>query len=339
MLLPLMILTGLTMSPAIDAAWPWLVDLFGGRQTARSIHFIVAWLIVAFVLVHLVMVVLAGPINEVRSMITGRYRLPREKRLMARLLTRRRLLLDRRGRGAGARCSAAATGSGASPSFRDMVLGTGEWLSYRVHRLIGSDGAGARVRPLRDVAGVPHQRQHPAALGASTWRTPPTGFADWRLGVDGLVERPQAFSLAELRAMPARTQITRHDCVEGWSAIGKWTGVPLGARCSKQVRLQPQRALRRLPLRRRFRGTAYYESIDLDRRLPPADDPRLRHERRGAADRARRAAAAAGRAPARLQAREVRDARSRRSAAFANIGGGKRRLLGGRRRLRLVRGI
>jgi DMSO/TMAO reductase YedYZ molybdopterin-dependent catalytic subunit len=52
-------------------------------------------------------------------------------------------------------------------------------------------------------------------------------FDDWRLQVYGLVERPQQLSLAELRAMPSRTQITRHDCVEGWSCIGKWTGVPL----------------------------------------------------------------------------------------------------------------
>ena len=53
------------------------------------------------------------------------------------------------------------------------------------------------------------------------------GFASWRLEVDGLVETPLALSLAELRAMPARTQITRHDCVEGWSCIGQWTGVRL----------------------------------------------------------------------------------------------------------------
>jgi DMSO/TMAO reductase YedYZ molybdopterin-dependent catalytic subunit len=55
------------------------------------------------------------------------------------------------------------------------------------------------------------------------------GFADWKLRVDGLVETPVELSLAELRAMPSRTQITRHDCVEGWSSIGKWTGVPLKA--------------------------------------------------------------------------------------------------------------
>jgi thiosulfate reductase cytochrome b subunit len=72
-LLPLMVLTGLTMSPGMDAILPWLVDLFGGRQSARMIHFIAASLIVLFVFVHVAMVVLAGPLNELRSMITGRF--------------------------------------------------------------------------------------------------------------------------------------------------------------------------------------------------------------------------------------------------------------------------
>lgn len=75
-LIPLMILTGLAMSPTMDAAWPWLLDIFGGRQSARSIHFICAMLLVLFILVHLLMVLLAGPLNELRSMITGRFRLP-----------------------------------------------------------------------------------------------------------------------------------------------------------------------------------------------------------------------------------------------------------------------
>jgi len=79
-LIPLQILTGLTMSPAMDAAWPWLLDIFGGRQSARSIHFILAMLLVLFFLVHILMVVLVGPINEIWSMITGNYRLPRERR-------------------------------------------------------------------------------------------------------------------------------------------------------------------------------------------------------------------------------------------------------------------
>jgi Ni/Fe-hydrogenase b-type cytochrome subunit len=78
-LLPLLILTGLAMSPQMDAAWPWLLDLTGGRQSARSIHFIAAFLILAFIVVHLVMVLLAGPVNEIRSMITGRYRVPSDR--------------------------------------------------------------------------------------------------------------------------------------------------------------------------------------------------------------------------------------------------------------------
>jgi thiosulfate reductase cytochrome b subunit len=79
-LIPLQILTGLTMSPGMDAAWPWLVDVFGGRPSARSIHFIVAMLLVLFFLVHILMVALVGPVNEIWSMITGRYRLPAERR-------------------------------------------------------------------------------------------------------------------------------------------------------------------------------------------------------------------------------------------------------------------
>jgi DMSO/TMAO reductase YedYZ molybdopterin-dependent catalytic subunit len=59
------------------------------------------------------------------------------------------------------------------------------------------------------------------------------GFADWKLAVGGLVEQPLELSLDELRAMPSRTQITRHDCVEGWSCIGKWKGVPLAALLEK----------------------------------------------------------------------------------------------------------
>jgi DMSO/TMAO reductase YedYZ molybdopterin-dependent catalytic subunit len=89
-----------------------------------------------------------------------------------------------------------------------------------------------------------------------------SGFADWRLMIDGLVATPLSLSLPQMRAAPSRTQITRHDCVEGWSAIGEWTGVPLGL------------LLRRAGLSTKARyvvfhcadtllGKPYYESIDL----------------------------------------------------------------------------
>ena len=72
-LLPLMLLTGLAMSPGMDAAFPLLIDMFGGRQTARTIHFVSASLVVLFVVVHIVMVLISGVWNNLRSMITGRY--------------------------------------------------------------------------------------------------------------------------------------------------------------------------------------------------------------------------------------------------------------------------
>ncbi|WP_315831903.1 cytochrome b/b6 domain-containing protein [Bradyrhizobium prioriisuperbiae] len=72
-LLPLMVLTGLTMSPSVDAGFPVLLDIFGGRQSARTLHFITASLLVGFVVVHVAMVILSGPWNNMRSMVTGRY--------------------------------------------------------------------------------------------------------------------------------------------------------------------------------------------------------------------------------------------------------------------------
>ena len=88
-------------------------------------------------------------------------------------------------------------------------------------------------------------------------------FVNWQLAVDGLVSRPQSFSVAQLMAGPKRTQITRHDCVEGWSAIGKWTGVPLklvldAAGLKTQARYIVFHCADKMGF-----GTDYYESIDL----------------------------------------------------------------------------
>lgn len=78
-LLPLIVLMGMAMSPALDAVLTGWVDWFGGRQSARTIHFIVAWLLVAFVLIHVFEVIVSGLWNHLRSMLTGWYRLPPEK--------------------------------------------------------------------------------------------------------------------------------------------------------------------------------------------------------------------------------------------------------------------
>lgn len=88
------------------------------------------------------------------------------------------------------------------------------------------------------------------------------GFADWRLEVGGLVEQPLSLSLADIRALPQRTQITRHDCVEGWSAIGEWTGPQLSL-LLEQAKLKPEARYIVFRCADSFRGTPYYESVDL----------------------------------------------------------------------------
>ena len=94
-------------------------------------------------------------------------------------------------------------------------------------------------------------------------------YAGYRLVVDGLVDRPQQLTLAELRAAGMRTQITRHDCVEGWSAIGKWSGVPLGTIVAMA---QPKPNARRVVFHCYDvdqSGQAYYESLDLHQAAHP----------------------------------------------------------------------
>jgi DMSO/TMAO reductase YedYZ molybdopterin-dependent catalytic subunit len=113
------------------------------------------------------------------------------------------------------------------PRFRS-VLDAANSLTYKVQRLlIGADRLApeyseADISPAFRANGStnPQDEEYLTLVG--------NHFADWRLKVHGLVEHELSLSLEELRSLPARTQITRHDCVEGWSCIGKWTGVPLG---------------------------------------------------------------------------------------------------------------
>ncbi|HJR72045.1 MAG TPA: molybdopterin-dependent oxidoreductase [Luteimonas sp.] len=90
------------------------------------------------------------------------------------------------------------------------------------------------------------------------------GFAGYRLSIRGLVERELEFSLDAIRAMPARTQITRHDCVEGWSVIGQWAGMPLGALLDKAgVKTGARYVVFHCFDDYGKNGSRYYESIDL----------------------------------------------------------------------------
>ena len=184
----------------------------------------------------------------------------------------------------------------AAPAVRDLLKGA-ETLNYHSQRLVAGRDTLAREYPASDMS--PIFRVNGNALPSATdyLAHAANGFADWRLKVDGLVARPLSLSLRDLGSLPQRAQITRHDCVEGWSAIGKWQGPQLGP------------LLRAAGLSSRANyivfhcadtegvgGAPYYESIDLndafhpqtilallmnDRRLPvPHGAPvRLRVER------------------------------------------------------------
>jgi DMSO/TMAO reductase YedYZ molybdopterin-dependent catalytic subunit len=108
---------------------------------------------------------------------------------------------------------------------RGLLEGVNRWTHAVQRRLMGDalarEYTRAEIRqPMRPNGVIRPTDADYLALEAAGWR-------DWRLAVTGLVARPLSLSLADLRAMPARTQVTRHDCVEGWSCIAEWTGVPL----------------------------------------------------------------------------------------------------------------
>jgi DMSO/TMAO reductase YedYZ molybdopterin-dependent catalytic subunit len=115
----------------------------------------------------------------------------------------------------------------ANPDFQHVLAHAEGW-TLDSQRFLLAGGALAREFSPADISPrfkpngtlYPRGEDYRDAVGGN--------FADWRLAVDGMVARPLSLSLADLRALPSRTQITRHDCVEGWSAIGQWTGVPVG---------------------------------------------------------------------------------------------------------------
>lgn len=113
-----------------------------------------------------------------------------------------------------------------SKAFVDVLQST-QYLNRGAHKLFAGRKAMAQEFIEADIAPSFRSNGTLMPVGKLYEGMVNSNFANWKLEVGGLVETPLALSLADLRAMPSRTQITRHDCVEGWSAIAKWTGVPL----------------------------------------------------------------------------------------------------------------
>ena len=201
--------------------------------------------------------------------------------------------------------------AGETPWFR-RILETGEDINLTVQRFFLSPSSMAREFRESDIS--PKFRANGSTdPDDAVYRShAANGFADWKLQVGGLVETPMEFSLADLRGMPAREQITRHDCVEGWSCIGKWRGVQL-ARILETVRLKPETRYILFScadeLEKTPDGSGYfYETHGLEDAFHPQTI--LAYELNGAdtTDRLRRTAAPAHRAHARLQDGEIHHA-------------------------------
>jgi len=150
--------------------------------------------------------------------------------MMSSPLSRRKLLtagLTAAGGAAGLALAARlADRFGLIPPDGGGIYGPGETMTYACQRILTSHPSLARefsrseVSKVAPVSGQPPKTDPYQRLLAS-------GFADWRLSIDGLVARPVSFSLAELKRCPSRTQITEHICEQGWSFVAEWTGVPL----------------------------------------------------------------------------------------------------------------
>jgi DMSO/TMAO reductase YedYZ molybdopterin-dependent catalytic subunit len=186
---------------------------------------------------------------------------------MSRTITRRGLLT------AGAATIGGTLLAGCEPLYEGLsmrpLLDFGQLMSLRAHRLLLAAQPLVREYTLADVSPdfPPNGTEMPTGFGYFELMI--SQFANWRLKVDGLVRKPLSLSLNEIKELPARTQVTQHNCDEGWTAIGQWTGVPL-SHVLQMAELAPDaRYIVFHCLDEMSRGAFYYESIDLFDALHP----------------------------------------------------------------------
>ncbi|MBJ7440331.1 MAG: molybdopterin-binding protein [Sphingopyxis sp.] len=172
------------------------------------------------------------------------------------ILTRRTLLLG------GTATLAGCDRLGRNESVREALFSAENFHRWAQRSLMARDALAQEFRPdqISPIFRANGTANPNTPAYKALWRG---GFADWRLPVTGLVTRPLSLSLVQLQAMPHRTQITRHDCVEGWSAIGKWRGVPLKTILEAAGLRDSARYLVFRCADDMGGGRPYYESIDL----------------------------------------------------------------------------
>ncbi len=263
-LVPFQILTGLAQSPSLLGRFPWFERSFGkgGRQTARSLHFIGLVLFAGFLVVHLIMVFWHGFAAEMDKMVLGRTE-PTGSWLgaVAGLAIIFGIFVVHAAANLGSEKRRRAT-HWALATVVDFVR------RHMLHKMYSvQDYDTSLISPFFRINGYPPISAYPQAKGGDDTyeRLLASSFADYRLEVGGLVEVPLNLSLAELRAMEKQEQTTLHHCIQGWTSIGRWGGVPL--RCLLE-RCRPLPSAKYLVFRsfgmHEPTGKPYYECIALE---------------------------------------------------------------------------
>jgi DMSO/TMAO reductase YedYZ molybdopterin-dependent catalytic subunit len=183
------------------------------------------------------------------------------------ILPRRRLIAGAGGLVAAMPLLSACDAINEAPLTR-KILSKGEEMHRASQRALMDRDALAREFDRADLSPVFRSNGTKLPPGAAYAAHAARGFADWRVAVTGLVNKPLSLSMADIRAMPQRTQITRHDCVEGWSAIGEWTGVQL-SRVLAAAGLKDRAHYIVFRCADRIGDALYYESCDLVDALHP----------------------------------------------------------------------
>ncbi|MGI8608873.1 MAG: molybdopterin-dependent oxidoreductase, partial [Candidatus Dormibacteria bacterium] len=213
-LAPLQIATGAAMSPAISARFPRFVRLLGGRQRARSMHFVLLILFTVFIAGHTLMVVVHGLGYELSRMILDTGGAMQGAAVAIGALSLVAIVVGH---------VLATQASWRSPALTRTVtgaiIGTPERLMSRALR--------PSHRPLTASPSQYHWLNGRPPVEAAYQEQVATGFRDWRLEVVGLVKSPVSLTLDEIKALPTHGRRSLHHCIQGWSSVADWRGVPM----------------------------------------------------------------------------------------------------------------
>lgn len=210
---PMAILTGIAMSPAVVNRFPWYARLFGGRQTARSVHFLTMLSFAGFIVVHVTLVAITGFMRNMNHIVLGIDE-PGTRGMILGLAAISAVVLS---------WVAAHYLSWQHPRRLQHAL---KLVTFPMQLLTLNRLAPQQHYTADDIS--PYFWPNGKVPSRSDWkRLAEKGFRDYRLKVGGLVERPVELSLADLAKLGGKDQITMHHCIQGWSGIAQWSGVPM----------------------------------------------------------------------------------------------------------------